>query len=117
MKKVFILDDDKDVIEVLKHILGRQYEVVCRTNADGLLSAITSFNPDLILMDNCIGEQNAADVVVHLRQSNPSFSVPIILFSAAHNINDIAAAIGTTAYLAKPASIQEIRDYVKRYTD
>lgn len=117
MKKIFILDDDKDVIEVLKHILGRQYEVVCKTDASDVFGAITSFNPDLILMDNFIGEQKAADVIVHLRHSNPSFNVPIILFSAAHNISAIAAAVGTTGYLAKPASINEIREYVKRFIE
>jgi len=117
LKKIFILDDDTDVIEVLKQILDHQYEVVCKTDAGDVFGAITTFNPDLILMDNFIGEQNAADVVIHLRQSNPSFDVPIILFSAASNISDIATAVGTTGHLAKPASIQEIREYVKRFID
>lgn len=105
------------MIEVLKHILAKQYKVECKTDAADVYGAIVSFAPDLIMMDNFIGEKNAAEVIFNLKNANPSFSVPIILFSAAHNIGDIATTLGTTGYLSKPASISEIREYIKKFVE
>jgi DNA-binding NtrC family response regulator len=113
LKRVFILDDDEDIIEVLSHILGKQYTLCCKTNADDIYQSIVNFKPDIILMDNFIGQRNASDIIHHLRNSEQPLSTPVILFSAAHNIEEVASSIGAASYLAKPASIGVIRETIK----
>lgn len=114
MKKVFILDDDEDIIEVLSHILSKQYELCCKNNAEGIYETIISFSPDIILMDNFIGQQNASEIIHDLRTAEQPLSTPVVLFSAAHNIEEVAASIGAASYLAKPASINDIREKIKK---
>lgn len=113
MKKVFILDDDQDIIEVLTHILSKQYELHTQTVADGVYDAIFNFKPDLIIVDNFIGEQNANQILTHLRSADQPVTAPVVLFSAAHNITELAASLGADKYLAKPASISEIRETIR----
>lgn len=113
MKKVFILDDDIDIINVLTHILSKHYEIYYQANAEGIYESIAGCKPDLIIMDNFIGEYNANEILSHLRKSDHPVTAPVVLFSAAHNVEEIAASIGTTYYLSKPASIQEIRKTIQ----
>lgn len=113
MKKVFILDDDADIIQVMTHILSKQYELRTQTVSEGVYDAIFSFKPDVIIVDNFIGEQNAHEILTQLRNNEQPVTAPVVLFSAAHNITELAAALGADRYLAKPASISEIRELIR----
>lgn len=115
MKKLFILDDDEDIVKVLHHVLRNNYIIQFKTDAAQIADAILDFNPDLIILDNFIGATNAGEVIATLRQHSPSpLSAPVILFSAAPNIAETATLLGADGYLEKPASINKIRDYVKQ---
>jgi len=113
VKKIFILDDDEDIIQVLSHILSPLYQLRMQTAAEGVYEAIVEFKPDVIIVDNFIGEKNAQDILSQLRSSQQPIIAPVVLFSAAHNINEIAESVGADKYLAKPASIAEIRALIK----
>ena len=113
MKKIFILDDDNDIIDVVNHILKDNYVVKSKTDAANISEEIEAFGPDLLLIDNFIGEKNATEVIKTIRDSHPDFNIPVILFSASHDIVNTAKAIGATAHLEKPASIKKIRSYIQ----
>lgn len=113
MKRIFILDDDEDIIQVMTHILSKQYVLQTQTVVDGVYKAICNFKPDVIIVDNFIGEQNAQQILSQLRSSGEPVTAPVILFSAAHNISELAVALGAEKYLAKPASIREIRELIR----
>lgn len=113
MKRIFILDDDEDIIQVMTHILAKHYELRTQTVAQGIYEAIIDFKPDVIIVDNFIGEQNAYEILTQLRAADQPVTAPVVLFSAAHNITELASALGADKYLAKPASIHEIRELVK----
>ena len=113
MKKVFILDDDEDIIGVLSHVLGKQYELYTQATADNLYENISSFKPDVIVMDNFIGQQNSHEILESLRNCEEPITAPVLLFSAAHNVEEISAAVGAQKYLSKPSSINEIRETIR----
>ena len=46
-----VVDDDSEVAYYLELLLGSDYQVVCRFNAESALEAITESVPDLILSD------------------------------------------------------------------
>ena len=112
MKKLFILDDDEDIVEVMNHILRQQYIVRFKTDAEHIAKDILDFQPDLIILDNFIGTTNAGEIINTLKQQS-SLAAPVILFSAAHDIADTAALLGANGFLEKPASIQKIREYIR----
>ena len=51
MKKILIVDDDKDLREVMRTVLEKQYTVQEAGNAKEGLAAAAKFSPDLVLLD------------------------------------------------------------------
>ena len=113
MKRLFILDDDEDILDILHHILCDKYELHFKKNAVDVAGEIIDFKPDLIVMDNFLGTTNATEVMSRLSNQGTGLSVPVILFSASPNIEATAKKLGLQGYLQKPSSIKEIRSYIQ----
>lgn len=110
MKKVYIIDDDSDFLELATTILGKDYSIASADELDH--GHIVSFGPDLILMDNKIGGTDSDLAIDYLKKEIPGFAIPIILVSGHHNLPDIAIKSGVNGYIQKPASIHYIRSYI-----
>jgi diguanylate cyclase (GGDEF)-like protein len=81
---VLVVDDDPDKSELLKVALSMEgYEV--QTAADGkeALSAIESFQPDLVVSDIIMPEVNGYELARRIRENPRTRYIPIILQSAA----------------------------------
>ena len=82
--QVLVVDDDPDKSELLKVALSMEgYEV--QTAADGkeALSAIESFQPDLVVSDIMMPEVNGYELARRIRENPRTRYIPIILQSAA----------------------------------
>lgn len=115
MKKLYILDDDRDFLDIATHILQKNYELAPATAFRA--EEVQAFKPDLILMDNAIGDLTSAFVISQLYELIPFFSTPVILVSAHPNIAILAANKGVFGYIQKPASVREIREQVAFFLD
>lgn len=52
MKKIYIVDDDEDIVESMTMALeSNGYEVKAQHDEQGLLENLDKFNPDLIILD------------------------------------------------------------------
>ena len=113
MKKVYIIDDDKDFLEIIDHILRKTYITLTTPNMD--LDELGSFQPDLIMMDNTVGAEHSEIMLRKIRNKFPLFNTPIILVSAHHDISKLAELKGISGYIRKPSSIAYIRSYVQNF--
>jgi CheY-like chemotaxis protein len=86
--KVLLVDDDRDLIQVLTLVLeGKGYQVVSEIRADAALGTVDRERPDLIVQD--VMMPNATEgfhVVWHLRKRPEAYfqTVPIIILTAIH---------------------------------
>ncbi|HUQ30624.1 MAG TPA: diguanylate cyclase [Pyrinomonadaceae bacterium] len=81
---VLVVDDDPDKTELLKLALSLEgYEVHTATNGREALSAIESFQPDLIVSDIMMPEVNGYELARRIRENPRTRYIPIILQSAA----------------------------------
>ena len=101
---VLIIDDAKENIVILCHLLKDQAEVIFATNGqDGLAKAKTHL-PDLILLDISMPGMNGFDVLRHL-QSNPSTQdIPVIFVTGipdSYN-EEKGLTLGAVDYVTKP---------------
>jgi DNA-binding response OmpR family regulator len=112
MKKLFILDDNEELLEIMDRVLAPQFEVTTCSDKAVAMAIIGELNPDLIILDYFIGKSKAEDIVSQLRTSDSSFSVPIVLFSGFPHIKEVADQLGVAGYLEKPSSISVIRAYI-----
>lgn len=81
---VLVVDDDPDKSDLLKVALAMEgYEVHTATNGREALSAIESFQPDLVVSDIMMPEVNGYELARRIRENPLTRYIPIILQSAA----------------------------------
>jgi CheY-like chemotaxis protein len=87
-KKILVVDDDRDLVDILTMVLtGKAYEVARAYSAPEALQAVERERPDLVLLDVMMPEATEGfHVVWNLRgRDDPYFAtVPIIMLTAIH---------------------------------
>ena len=112
MKKILLLDDNDDYLEILELVLGKKYKVRSSTDLKKLSQILIEFDPDLILIDHFPGLYTSTYILDQLQSANTGKSVPFVLFSGVHEIEKRAEEIGAVGFISKPSSLDHIRKYI-----
>jgi two-component system alkaline phosphatase synthesis response regulator PhoP len=103
--KVLIVDDEPDIVEILKYNLQKEgYEVA--TAEDGIkgVRVATKFQPDVILLDIMMPNQDGVETCLQIRQI-PELKNTFIIFLTARmeEYSEVAAFdVGADDYITKP---------------
>lgn len=112
-KKVFIFDDNRDILELCTLILeGVGYETKTSNTSNNIVNQISTFEPDLILMDNWLPDVGGIEATQELKKHPKYKSIPVIYFSANNDIKTLAETAGAESYLSKPFDIEELEEKV-----
>jgi CheY-like chemotaxis protein len=110
--RILIADDEAHVREVLRHFLTREgYLVSAVQDGRGVLDTVSTFQPDVIVVDMVMPGLTGADVLTALRRAG--VTVPMILISA----YDIVVREGFFAVLTKPFNLRALADTVAAAVD
>ena len=90
MKKILVLEDDQDIGEIVEIALSDKYKTMVKRNDENLLGQLDQFQPDLLLIDNSLGQVKAKDVMESIKSDDKFKLVPFILFSAHHDLENLA---------------------------
>ena len=85
MKKIYIFDDDRDIVESITMVLkANGFEVSAQYNDENVIENVTQYNPDLIILDVMFPENSSAgfDIAKDLKRNNKLTNIPIIMLSA-----------------------------------
>lgn len=116
MGKILIVDDDQGTTRLLDYILSKEgYDVVTVNNSSDTLSAASTHNPNLILLDLMMPRVDGLEVCKNLREQSQFTRTPIIFFTSAGDIEKKVAAFGSGAndYILKPVHPEELKLRVK----
>lgn len=109
MSKIVIVDDSRDLLEVLKYFLVEKgYEVKTATKETDLISLVRSFSPDLIILDIYLQEEDGREICRELRKNEETKYLCILMFSASSNALADYKEYGADGYLEKPFGLNEI---------
>jgi len=114
VKKVLVIEDDKDIAEVVEMALTDMYAVKIQTDNSNILKAFEGFKPDVIMVDNQLGQKLASDIVQEIKTVDSYKNIPFVLFSGHHEIKRIASEIDADAYLAKPFALVDLYSCIDR---
>lgn len=117
MKKIFIVEDDVDITDILTIALGARYNLSIINDTNNLMEKMSTFLPDLIITDNFVGQKVAAEIINDIRSEDRFMNIPVILFSGHPDIELIAKKIGANAYLSKPFTIKELNTCIEKQFD
>jgi PAS domain S-box-containing protein len=108
--RVLLADDNADMREYTRRLLGRLYEV--EVVADGLaaLNVARERAPDLVLTDVMMPGLDGFGLLRELRADERLKTVPVILISARAGEESVASGLeaGADDYLVKPFSAREL---------
>ena len=115
-RKVLIVDDDAEIVELISDILSREGGFEIRTASSGYEAGMITqqFRPDLILLDYMLPDVNG-NVVCQTIRKNPEFeNTRIIIVSGVIKQDEIDQLLraGAQDFLKKPFNISELLDKV-----
>ncbi|HPC96065.1 MAG TPA: response regulator [Sedimentisphaerales bacterium] len=115
-KKVLVVDDDAEIVELISDILTRDGRFDIRTASSGYEAGMATqqFRPDLILLDYMLPDVNG-NVVCQTIRSNPEFeNTRIIIVSGVIKQEEIDQLLrsGAENFIRKPFTIAELTEKV-----
>jgi len=116
MKRILIIEDEKDLAELLVYNLEREgFRAV--TAHDGLvgLEQARAERPDLILLDLMLPGMLGTEVCKALRKDVNTARIPVLMLTAKGDEIDrvVGFEVGADDYLVKPFSIRELTLRIK----
>lgn len=117
MPRIIVVDDDKDICDMVKHRLTMMgMEVESFPNGEYGLAAILENPPDLAIVDMMMPLKNGLDVTRDIRANAKTKDLPIIVFTALDwpEWREAAHEAGAEHYVIKPFSVAALGAYVEK---
>lgn len=116
MSRIFVVDDQNDILDVLEQVLIQEgFEVRTSPTSHGIISTIEEFQPNLILLDTFIGEEDGREACGNLKSNARTKDIPIIMLSADRRVETSAKAVGADDFIPKPFSVFTLMHQIERH--
>ncbi len=121
MKRILIVDDEKNMRWVLGQALSKEgFEVAEACDGKEALASVAEQEPDVMVLDHRMPAPDGMEVLRRLRSQGASF--PIIMLTAHGNVATAVEAMkaGASEYLTKPFDLEELKlaiDKAMQYRD
>jgi CheY-like chemotaxis protein len=113
-KRVLILDDDLDILQICTIVLKKKgFDVMTLNNSSQALEQVRNYQPDVILMDNWIPGPGGIEATRTLKMEPDTRDIPVIFFSANSNVTQLAQEAQADYFLQKPFDISELEAIVQ----
>jgi DNA-binding response OmpR family regulator len=116
MKRILAVDDNNDILEMLRYIL-EDFGYTVDTLSDGhfLFDKIKEHTPDLILLDIMLGELDGRALCRKVKNTEETHDIPVILISASHEIESTLKQSGSPDdFVAKPFDMYVLLNSIER---
>lgn len=117
MAKILVIDDNADLLQMMRLILeerGQHQVVLSADGADGLSRALTD-PPDLAIVDVMMPGITGYDVVRRMREQAHTAQIPILILTARGQMIDRQTALqaGADEHMAKPVTSHALLEKVE----
>jgi len=118
-KRILIVDDEPSITQLLRLNLEKTgaYTIRSENTAERVLSAVTEFKPELILLDVMMPGMDGGTLAAKIRANRSFKEVPIVFLTAAVRQEEVDArngVIGGFPYIAKPLNIRGVIDIIEK---
>ena len=115
MKKVLLVDDNPDIVEIVEEVLSYEgFEVKPLMSSNGLLETAEVYEPDLVLLDYRLGDGNGGELCRQLKAHPDLKHIPVIIFSAYLRPDADFSDFGCDNVIAKPFDLEVLVNTVQR---
>jgi len=116
MKRVFIIEDDRDIVELVRYNLANEGFLVTAAH-DGVtgLATLKKTPPDILLLDLMLPKLSGLEICREIRRDESLNRLPILMLTARGEEADrvVGLEMGADDYVTKPFSPRELVARVK----
>lgn len=112
--RILVIDDDRDILKVLKAILElHSFEVSTAESWGSGREILGAREPDLLILDIMLPDGDGVDICRTIRKSNPR--LPIVMLTAMDSLSDKVTGLesGADDYMVKPFETPELVARIK----
>lgn len=114
MSKIFLLEDDQGIREVLEMLLTSEHYIVQSfVNIAEFKNRDTSIIPDLYLFDVMLPDGSGLDLCSEIKKEDGNEEIPVIIMSAHASISDLKGLCEPENFISKPFDINKLLEKVK----
>jgi two-component system alkaline phosphatase synthesis response regulator PhoP len=113
---ILVIDDEEDLIELVRYNLNKEgFEVVGAGDGGSGLAQAVQNRPDLIIIDLMLPGIDGLEVCRTLRARNETSHIPLIMLTAKGSESDrvVGLELGADDYIIKPFSPRELAARIK----
>lgn len=113
MAKILIVDDDKNICELLRLYLEKEgFETLVAYDGETAIKMVSTQKPDMVLLDIMLPRLDGWQVCREIRKTS---SVPIIMITAKGETFDkvLGLELGADDYISKPFDTKEVVARIK----
>jgi DNA-binding response OmpR family regulator len=114
-KKILIVDDDPDMRETIRLLLGAEFEVLQAADGREAVELAGKERPRLVLLDVAMPGMTGVEVLGAMRAADPAVVVIVLTGESDVETARKALAVGAAAYVTKPFDTEPLRASVRRF--
>ena len=109
MKRILIIEDDNDILEVIKTILSmNDYDVIAINSTDDIIESVRQHDPTLVLTDYLLPGMNGGKICQLIKKTQETCHIPVVLMSAYQELAIAIGNFGFDAFIHKPFNINHL---------
>lgn len=109
MKRILVVDDDNDILNLVEMVLSRNNFIVTGISRwEDIYDSIKKFNPDLILLDVMLIGADGREICRQIKTASETKHIPVILFSAHAEVANSLEESLAEGFIAKPFEINSL---------
>jgi len=116
MKRVYIIEDDRDIVELVRYNLANEgFQVTAAHDGATGLATLKKTPPDLLLLDLMLPKLSGLEICREIRRDEALNRLPILMLTARGEEADrvVGLEMGADDYVTKPFSPRELIARVK----
>ncbi len=115
--KILIVDDDEGILDALSLLLEEMdFAVDTTPKGDQALHKISSFNPDLIILDILMSGCDGREICKKIKADKDTKHIPVIMISAHPSAERSVKECGANNFFPKPFEIEDLIARIKQLT-
>src|SRR4030095_14352500 len=115
MQKILIVDDDKDLLEMVEMTLSRLgYHITTLAKGSGFFNIVESVRPDIILLDIFLGDADGRSLCYQMKLQHAYQNIPVILYSAGHILLSTIEHSKADEFITKPFNTKQLMEKIKK---
>jgi len=112
--RILIVDDEREITEILADLLSDEYECLKAGSAEDALTCLRESEFHLVISDITMPGMSGLDMIPHVKQLSPD--TVVVMISGMQTVESAIGALrlGAFDYLMKPFDLRQVEAVVKR---